>query len=245
VRTKVSDLHAQSSAAAMNYLVSFDIDNTLVKSSAGHMESLILAIQDIYGLKTSIDAITHHGMTDPEIIIGILGKYAVDGHTIQSMLEKCMDRMQRRYARIVQAENIVILDGVLELLTQLDQNGFLLGLVTGNLEPIARAKLKRIGISDFFKFGGFGSDNISRTELVKIAIRRAANQFKLDGDNQIFHLGDAPQDMLAAREAGVIPIGVTTGIFSAEALKSAGAYRIVPDLKDTDAILHLLSNAAR
>ena len=51
--------------------------------------------------------------------------------------------------------------------------------------------------------------------------------------------------MLAAREAGVIPIGVTTGIFSAEALKSAGAYQVVPDLKEVDAMLHLLLSASR
>jgi len=62
----------------MNYLASFDIDNTLVQSSTGHVESLIFAIEDIYGLATSINVINHHGMTDQEIIIKILEKYDVD-----------------------------------------------------------------------------------------------------------------------------------------------------------------------
>jgi phosphoglycolate phosphatase-like HAD superfamily hydrolase len=221
----------------MKYLVSFDIDNTLIKSSAGHVESLILAIKDIYGLKTSINVINHHGMTDPEIIIRILGKHEVDDKIIQSKLKRCMDDMQLHYAQIVQSENIVVLEGVFNLLSNLDQKGFLLGLVTGNLESIARAKLKKIGINDFFKFGGFGSDHISRTELVKIAVGRAANQFQLDGNNQIFHIGDAPQDMRAACEAGVTPIGVTTGIFSTAELESAGASQVVPDLNNADAIL--------
>jgi len=227
----------------MNYLVSFDIDNTLVQSSAGHMEALIAAIKDIYGLATRIDVINHHGMTDQEIIIKILQAYDVDDEIVRSKLKRCMDSMQLHYAQILKSENIVILEGVVKLLTKLDQKGFFLGLVTGNLETIARAKLKKIGINDFFKFGGFGSDHVSRTELVKIAIRRAGNQFKLDGNNRMFHLGDAPQDMRAAREAGVIPIGVTTGIFSAQELESAGAYRVVPDLKDVGAILHLLLGA--
>ena len=154
-----------------------------------------------------------------------------------------MDRMQLHYDRIVLSENIVILEGVFDLLSKLDQNSFLLGLVTGNHERIARAKLNKIGISDFFEFGGFGSDHVSRTELVKIAIRRAGNQIRPDGNNSIFHFGDAPQDMRAAREAGVIPIGVTTGIFSAEELESAGAHRTVPDLKNAESILHILSRA--
>ena len=137
----------------MTDLVSFDIDNTLVKSSAGHIESLISAIKDIYGLETSIHVINHHGMTDQEIIIRILQSYAVDDHIIHFKLQKCMDRMQLHYDRIVLSENIVILEGVFDLLSKLDQNGFLLGLVTGNHERIARAKLNKIGSSDFFKFG--------------------------------------------------------------------------------------------
>ena len=224
----------------MSYLVSFDIDNTLINSSAGHIESLILAIKDIYGLATSIDVINHHGMTDQEIILKILQHYDIDDEIVRAKLKSCMDHMQLHYAQIVQSENIVILGGVVKLLTQLDQKGFLLGLVTGNLETIARAKLKKIGINDFFKFGGFGSDHIRRTELVKIAIRRAGNQFDLDDSNQIFHIGDAPQDMRAAREAGVTPIGVTTGIFSADELDAAGAYRVVPNLTDADVIRKIM-----
>lgn len=224
----------------MKYLASFDIDNTLIQSSSGHVASLILAIKDVYGLDTSIDVINHHGMTDPEIIIRIVEKYDVDDQFIQSRLKECMDHMQLQYARIVQSENIVILEGVSDLLTKLDQKGFVLGLVTGNLETIARAKLKKIGLNEFFKFGGFGSDHVSRTELVKIAIRRAGKLFDLDDTRRIFHFGDAPQDMRAAREAGVTPIGVTTGVFSADELEAAGAFKVIPNFSDTDQIIQIL-----
>jgi len=105
----------------MSYLVSFDIDNTLINSSAGHIESLILAIKDIYGLATSIDVINHHGMTDQEIILKILQLYDIDDEIVRAKLKSCMDHMQLHYAQIVQSENIVILEGVVKLLTQLDQ----------------------------------------------------------------------------------------------------------------------------
>lgn len=39
-----------------------------------------------------------------------------------------------------------------------------------------------------------------------------------------FHVGDTPQDVLAAQIAEAVPVGVTTGIFSAEDLTNA-----VPD----------------
>ena len=58
-------------------------------------------------------------------------------------------------------------------------------LVTGNLEPIGWAKMRALGLFDFFSapcFGGFGSDTCSgntgeswkdRAELVRIAAGRA------------------------------------------------------------------------
>ena len=196
------------------------------------MESLISAMEDVFGLIADIHVINHHGMTDQEIIIKILRHYGVGEKIARSGLKMCMDHMQQRYAEIVQSENIVVLEGVLNLLAELEPRGIFLGLVTGNLEPIARAKLNKIKIDHYFKFGGFGSDHISRTELVKLAARRAQGQFDLSGRRKMFHVGDAPQDMRAAREAGATPIGVTTGVFAAEDLEAAGACMVVPNLKN-------------
>ena len=226
----------------MSYLATFDIDNTLIQSSTGHVQALIAAIKEIYDLETSINVINHHGMTDQEIINKILAAHHVDPKNISAGLIRCMECTQLQYARIVKAEHIRMLDGAIDLLNELDHNGFLLGLVTGNLEKIARAKLKKIGISHFFKFGGFGSDHINRTQLVQIAIKRAEKKFGFDAGRLVFHFGDAPQDMQAARNAGVIPIGVTTGVFSADELDLAGAYKVFPNLKNTDEILNTLLN---
>jgi len=65
-------------------------------------------------------------------------------------------------------------------------------------------------------------------------------QFNIGSDRQVFHFGDAPQDMKAGLGAGVVPIGVTTGVFAAEQLTSAGAEKVFPDLKDADDILGFL-----
>jgi len=46
--------------------------------------------------------------------------------------------------------------------------------------------------------------------------------------------------MKAGQEASVVPIGVTTGVFTAEQLTSAGAEIVIPDLKDADEILGFL-----
>jgi phosphoglycolate phosphatase-like HAD superfamily hydrolase len=226
----------------MDLLVFFDIDNTLIQSSSGHVEALLLSIAEVYGLEASIDIINHHGMTDQEIIIRILEKYKIDKTTIKSRLQDCLESMPRKYAEIVKSEKIVILQGVFDLLSKLEQYGIILGLVTGNLEQIARAKLKKVGIDHFFRVGGFGSDHINRTNLLKIAIQRAEAQFNFGSQRRVFHFGDAPQDMRAGREAGVVPIGVATGVFTAQQLTSAGAQKVIPDLKGADDILQYVNS---
>jgi len=221
-------------------LAFFDIDNTLIQSSRGHVKALLQAIAEVYGLDARLDVINHHGMTDQEIITRISEAYGLDRKAIKSGLKDCMESMSRRYAEIVKSETIVTKPGVLNLMPRLAQNDINLGLVTGNLEKIARLKLKKIGINHFFKIGGFGSDHIDRAELVKIAIRKAADRFYCDRPLRAFHFGDAPQDMQAGRAAGVVPVGVATGIFTSEQLAAAGAEIVFPDLKDADGILRSL-----
>ena len=221
-------------------LAFFDIDNTLIQSSRGHVNALLQAISEVYGLDARLDVINHHGMTDQEIITRISEAYGLDRKAIKSGLKDCMESMSRRYAEIVKSETIVIKPGVLNLMPRLAQNDINLGLVTGNLEKIARLKLKKIGINHFFKIGGFGSDHIDRAELVKIAIQKAADRFYCDRRPRAFHFGDSPQDMQAGRAAGVVPVGVATGIFTSEQLAAAGAEIVFPDLKDADGILRFL-----
>ena len=204
------------------------------------MEALLRSIGEIYGLEASTDVINYHGMTDQEIITGILEKYEIDQATITSGLPDCLESMPRKYAQIVKSERVVILPGVSDLLFRMEQFGIVLGLVTGNLEEIAHAKLKKVGIDHFFRVGGFGSDHINRSELVKIAIHRAEAQFDFGSRRRVFHFGDAPQDMRAGREAGVVPIGVATGVFTADQLMSAGAQKVLPDLLDAGEILQYL-----
>ena len=224
----------------MHILALFDIDNTLIRSSAGHKQAYREAVKDVYGIEAEMYAINHHGMTDQEIIFKVMRKYKLAEDTIAFKLKKCMEVMELKYAEIVKSENIIVLDGVGELLSKLQQNDVLCGLVTGNLKKIARAKLKKIGIDHYFKIGGFGSDHMDRAVLAKLAIKRAEDKFNLYRRRSIFLFGDAPQDMRAGKAAGARSIGVTTGVFSREQLESAGADEVLQNLTDIDQILKFI-----
>jgi len=226
----------------MNKLVLFDIDKTLIKSS--EVKDKIAfpgAFKKVYGIDTNINVINHHGMTDQQIIIEVLKKKGLDEHTIKARLEECMDVMIEIFNKHNHQDKVVVLDGAKELLEELNKNNILMGLVTGNLEEIAKGKLKKIGLNKYFKVGGFGSDGINRTNLVRLAIKKAEDNFNFEFNNNVFLFGDAIQDIKSGKEAGIKTIGVTTGIYSEEQLKDAGADFVVENLKDKDEILRIIS----
>ncbi|MBI2128686.1 HAD hydrolase-like protein [Candidatus Woesearchaeota archaeon] len=224
----------------MNRLVLFDIDETLLDISRGHISAFSEAFKKVYGIETSINIIRHPGMTDQQIILEVLKKNGLDKSTIKSGLKECVKVMIDSFNKSIGNEKIVVLDGVYELLKGLNKNNVLMGLVTGNLEPIARGKLKKVSLNHYFKVGGFGSDDMNRTNLVKLAIKRAGEDFGFKFNDNVFIFGDTPRDVKAGKEANIKTIGVTTGSYSKEQLEAAGADFILENLKDIDKILEII-----
>ena len=227
---------------SMYRLVLFDIDSTLIKTPKAKDDiAFPQAFKKVYGVEATIDIINSHGMTDQQIIIDVLKKKGLDEQTIKSKLDECMKVMVETFKKAIDSEKIIVLAGVEELLEKLDNHNILMGLVTGNLEPIVRGELEKVGLDHYFKVGGFGSDDINRTNLVKLAIKRAEENFNFKFNDNVFLFGDAPQDMKAGKEAGIKTVGITTGIYSKERLEDAGADFILKDLKDANKVLEIIS----
>ena len=222
-------------------LALFDIDGTIMEWTHVHKHSFSVAFKKVHGIEADISIITGAGMTEQQIITEVLRKKGVTDEVIKLKMNKAMDVMAEYFEREIKNGEAKLLPGAEEFLKDLDKNKVLMGLVTGNLERIAWGKLKKTGLDKYFKLGGFGSDHISRTELVKIAIKRAGEKFGFKPGNNVFSIGDAPSDMKAGREGGAFKcIGVTTGIFSKEQLKEAGADYVFKNLLDKDKILKII-----
>lgn len=225
----------------MNKLVLFDIDKTLIAGSTGHKTAFSIAFKEVYGVDTSIEVIQYYGMTDQQIIYEVLRVSGLDDTVIKSKIDLCMETMVNTFKKLYKEDNIVILHGVRELLSAFEKNNVLMGLVTGNLEPIGRGKMKKLNLNQYFKVGGFGNEHINRTELVKIAIKKAQTNFNFTFSDNVFLFGDTPQDINAGREAGVKTIGVATGIYTKKQLESSGASIVVDNLKNTNNLLRYIS----
>jgi phosphoglycolate phosphatase len=224
----------------MDRLVLFDIDGTLIKNFKGHIASLLKSVEKVYGIK-DVKSLNYHGMTDKQIIIEILKRNNLDEKTIYSKLKECTEVMTLLFNKIVSKEKIILLEGVEDFLKELKENNILMGLVTGNLEIIARTKMKKIGINDYFKIGGFGSDDTDRTKLVKLAVKRAVENFNFRFSNNVFLIGDTPKDIKAGKEAGIKTVGVATGIYSKEQLIEVGADFVLENLKNKKEIFKIIA----
>lgn len=97
-------------------------------------------------------------------------------------------RLHYLHGTVAESKGYRVLPGVEDPLPRLLREGYLLGLVTGNMEAAAHVKLQGAQLNRFFCFGGYGSDTTDRTALTGIALaspRRvvavAAARARLDG----------------------------------------------------------------
>ena len=222
-----------------NILMLFDIDGTLVQGAKCHYKAYIEGVKKFYGMEEYVHSINAAGKSDKLILQEILTLGGLTAEEIQKNFQNCLDFMTDYYLKNVQYENIRVLDGTAELLEELQRKNVLLGLVTGNLEPIAYAKLGRVSLDGYFSFGGFGSDNADRSLMVKKALIIAKNQLGFNGD-KIFVIGDTPRDVEAAQAYNLKTIAVATGMYSTQELRDCGADYVIENFKNKDKILEIL-----
>jgi phosphoglycolate phosphatase-like HAD superfamily hydrolase len=209
-------------------LLLFDIDGTLLRHAAvEHAQALHAAMRSVYGVRrpesVRLDAA---GRTDQEIARIVLLDLGVSAERIDEGLADLRAETCREFARGCPpslAERVV--PGIAELLEGLAGADVVLALVTGNLEPVARLKLRRAGIGHRFPpgQGGFGSDDEDRAALPAIARARAGSPGRPYPRERTVVIGDTPRDIACARADGVRCLAVATGPYPAADLAAADA----------------------
>ncbi len=214
--------------ASQPLLLLFDIDGTLVTGAAdAHAQALHEALHAVHG----VDArrmpipIAPAGRTDPEIARALLLGAGVSATQIDERADEVRERCCGTYARLCPTDlRHTVLPGVPDLLAWLSrQAGVILGLLTGNYEPVARLKLRRAGLGEQFAsgHGAFGSDSEDRTMLPAIARRRAGTVGAPHPRARTIVIGDTPRDIACARADEVRCVAVATGPYDAAALTGA------------------------
>lgn len=200
----------------MLLLVLLDVDGTLLLTRdelAGRALGETLEERfDVPLPEDAIEHVDHEGQTALRIARLVLEAAGVEGGAVDGGLASWCPRFAARYLELLSAADTSVwraAPDAEDALEQLVAAGHRLALLTGNPEPMARARMKRLGLARFFPpgQGAFGCDSESRIELIAAARQRAGGW----PANATVEVGDTQRDASSAREAGIRSVLVREG----------------------------------
>lgn len=228
-------------------IVLFDIDGTILRSGGVGRIAMERALTDVFGWPGSSEY-HYDGKTDKQIVRETMKLEGLTDEEIDERMPELLDLyLSGLHAELADEKRTVhVFPGVREILDELEQHeAVVLGLLTGNIEPGARAKLSAAGIDiSRFKVNAFGSDHEHRPELPAVAQQRAGELLgrEIEG-NRLIVIGDTPADIRCGETIGARAIGVATGRYSVEDLAAHDPYAVFETLADTPTVLRCILNA--
>ncbi len=221
----------------------FDIDWTLVHGiNLTHSASFRYMFESVFGLKNiNVRDIRPNGMTDSQIILEILKIHNLSEKLTKECLDTAIKIMGDYYLKNSQNEHIKLMPGVMNLLDTLTDAGYIMGILSGNIEVVGRRKLSGASISEYFSFGAFGDKSVSRSELVNFAERDMQEQGISAQRNQFVIIGDSMRDIECAKNSNLPSICVATGSYTMKELQDAGADLVLNTLEEVGAIMEFIS----
>lgn len=229
----------ERSVPATMILVLFDIDGTLLDARGAGREALLAALREECGGDLPPLEIRLAGGTDHGIVAELAA--AIDLPPTEENLTRLLRRYLVHLPGHLESRRVTSLPGVQELLVRLEtMPGVHTGLLTGNIEEGARAKIERSGIDHEFAFGGYGV-HADRADVAAAALDAAeAHLGRRIPAERTLVVGDTINDIRCARAVGASVLAVETGFDSAEALRGAEPDHQMADLSDTAGVLAIL-----
>ena len=221
----------------------FDIDGTLVNAGGAGRVAVTNALTEVYGTTGAIDGYDFRGRTDPRIVLDLLGDAGWDEADIRARLAAYFSVYLRELDALVgDGARVRVLPGVTDVVRELSaRDDAVVGLLTGNIEPGARVKLRPTGLWPLFRVGAFGSDDLDRRRLPAVACRRAHDLLGYPiSFERVTIIRDTPLDVDCARACGAVAVAVATGRHSESELAACGPDLLFADLADVDRVVDAL-----
>ena len=209
------------------HLLMFDIDGTLVDSTGFDSQLYADAVREVLGIELDGRWGRYEHVTDSGILAQVLRELGADRDVAE--LE---GRVRRRFIRLVEdyvarvGSDVREIAGARRLVERLlTLPGVRVAVATGGWRETAALKLRAIGLSPERLSLATSSDAMARTEIMRIAARRALP----DGTfRRATYFGDGPWDRHASTELGYEFVAIGRGV------EHSVRY---DDFRDMDAIL--------
>lgn len=218
----------------------FDIDGTLIRSGGAGGNAMAEALHAQFGVPAETRGVAFSGRTDQAIITDLLHAHGLD--TSAETHRDFRNAYLQRLPQALHTSEGCVLDGVTDLLLRIQRRPHhSLGLLTGNMQDAADAKLGHFGLRQYFGFGGYGDTHADRNLVAADAVQRARQILGRDVDPQeIWVIGDTPRDIECARSQSLKVLAVATGGYEADELRSHAPDLLLDSLTHCEELDRLL-----
>lgn len=228
---------------AATRLVLWDLDHTLIESR-GVGRAIYERIFPRATGQPLRELATVHGRTEFDIIAETLQTHGIPAtaQAVTRLAEALADGYREARNQLVSRGRV--LPGARETLARLAGESHVhQTLLTGNTAAVAAIKVDAFSLDPYLDLtiGAFGDDDRERPALVAVALRRLQERhgIALEVDQAVI-VGDTPNDVAAALEAGTQLIAVATGRYTVDELTAAGADHTLDDLADSERLADAL-----
>ena len=224
----------------------FDIDGTLVTARGAGREAFERALLAVYGTAGDGGRYDFRGRTDPRILLDLMTAEGLSPAQIAEGAPRFYERYVEELAAVIgDGRRVKVLPGIAELVRALAaRDDALVGLLTGNIEGGARVKLAPTGLWPLFRVGAYGSDDIDRRALPRVACERAQALLGCEFPfERVTILGDTPLDVDCARSCGARAVAVATGFHPYGDLEGCKPDLLFDDFSDVPRVLDALTRS--
>ena len=198
----------------------WDIDGTLLQAGKAGLYAFDEAVREIYGQTIDYKTIKTSGMTDNYIAEQIIEKIE-ERRALPVEVMRLTKRYEELLPHYLTVKEGYVLDGVAEMLSELHTHDDYVQLIlTGNSRRGAEEKLAYYGLLSFFDLdhSAFGDDCTDRNEISAKARRIVQEVYPSVTADEIYVIGDTPNDVRCGKSIGARTIAIASGRFSYEEL---------------------------
>ncbi|MEM3712687.1 MAG: HAD family hydrolase [Thermoproteota archaeon] len=219
-------------------LVLFDLDGTLIEFNYNYSLARKLIIHKLIemGVERSILSESKPASVNLEDAIRFLRSKGLKEDQLKALRRSVYEIVEP--LELEAAERPIVKNGILELLEWLKEMGINMVVCTNNCRKASKIILEKTSLKIFFKHV-FTRDDVERIKPFPDLILKACEAAKTPPFETV-HIGDSPIDIAAAREAGVVSVGIASSLWSIEKLREAGANYIASNTCELKEILSTL-----
>lgn len=219
-------------------LVLFDLDGTLIEFNYNYSLAKKLIIEKLIekGVEKSILSESKPASVNLEEAIMFMRRKGFSEDQLKTLRRSIYEAVEP--LELEAADKPVVKNGIVELLEWLREAGVNMVVCTNNCRKASRIILEKTNLKIFFKYV-FTRDDVERIKPFPDLILKACEATRTPPDETV-HIGDSPIDVVAAREAGVLPVGVVSSLWGVEKLREAGAKYIASNTYELKEILSTL-----